>query len=175
VQKTTQTSNRWLKRAPALLFLAALSFLYFWFTRFKAPQHLDISTLALTTPSGSLLPATMYRDKAIILNFWAPWCGPCNLEAPWLQAVQDAHPQDLLVIGINDDPDTNDQMAEFAFRNGVRYPLVTKTSQVHDAVGALAGVPTTLYIDRTGRVVHTISGVVPRERIEQFTQDALKH
>jgi thiol-disulfide isomerase/thioredoxin len=163
------------KRWPALLLLAMLSVVYFWFTRFKAPKQVDVASLNLTTPDGHPLPDGLLKGKPVILNFWAPWCGPCNVEAPWLQAVQDRHAGDLVVVGVNDDPDTDDQIAEFAIRNDVRYPLVVKNGRVRDVVGTLAAVPTTLYIDRSGRVVHTITGAVPEPLMESFAEDALKN
>lgn len=158
-----------------MLFLGAVSFLYFWFIRFKAPEKLDVGALQLSTQDGHALPENKFRGKAVILNFWAPWCGPCNLEAPWLQGLQDKHPNDLLVIGVDEDPDTNDEIPEFAVRTGIRYPLVIKNVHVRNAIGTLAGVPTTFYVDRSGRVVHTITGAIPESLMETFAHDALEN
>lgn len=169
-----RAKNTWRSRIPVLLLFALLSLFYFWSVRFKAPKHVDIADLHLTMPDGKPLPASWFQGKAVILNFWAPWCGPCNLEAPWLQEIQSRHAQDLVVIGVNDDPSTNDQIAEFAIRNETRYPLVTTNARVHSVVGGLAGVPTTLYIDRNGAVVHTVTGAVPEARMESFANDAIR-
>lgn len=100
-------------------------------------------------------------------------CGPCNLAARSFQAIQDLHPSNLLVIGVNDDQDMNADIPEFAFRNNVHYPVVTRNGNVRDSIGTLAGGPTTFYIDRKGHVLHTITGAIPESLMETFAQDAI--
>jgi thiol-disulfide isomerase/thioredoxin len=39
-----------------------------------------------------------FRGKVILMNFWATWCTPCELEIPWLVEIQRAHPNDVVVL-----------------------------------------------------------------------------
>jgi Thiol-disulfide isomerase and thioredoxins len=163
------------RRWPAILFFVLLSLGFLWFTRFKAPQTLHVDQLALVTLAGHPLLASLYQNKAVILSLWAPWCGPCNLEAPWLEAVQQKFGGKLEVIGVDNDPDTYGQVPEFASRTGVTYPLVMHSSRIRSAIGTVAGVPTTFYIDRRGKVLHTVSGAIPQAEMERYANDIIDH
>ncbi len=41
------------------------------------------------------------KDKVVIIDFWATWCGPCIAAAPKLAALQNAHKDDLMVVGLS--------------------------------------------------------------------------
>lgn len=57
--------------------------------------------LAITTTDGATLRLSELRGRAVILDYWATWCGPCVREIPHLQKVADEFSQDLVVIGIS--------------------------------------------------------------------------
>lgn len=169
-QRNQPARRRW----PAMLFFGVFLLGSIWFSRFKAPHTVDVAALTLTSPDGRPLPKTLYEDKAVILNLWAPWCGPCNSEAPWLQAVQQKFAGRLLVVGVDTDSDTYSQIPEFASRTGAMYPLVATNTHIHDQIGTVAGVPTTFYIDRRGKVLHTVTGAIPQAVMEKYAKDIIK-
>lgn len=165
--------ERWARRIPALLLLAFVSFLYLRRQQFNAPKRVDVSALRLIELNGKPLPDSELHGKAVILNFWAPWCGPCRIETPWLQKLQAAHPNDLIVVGIVADPDTYPEAEAFMTKLGTSYPIVRKTAAVDTVFGAVTGLPTTFYIARQGQVVHTVSGLVPEMLMQHFANDAI--
>lgn len=99
------------------------------------------------------------RGRAVLLNFWASWCEPCRAEMPSLQALQQAHPQGLVVLAINY-KEAVPTVATFVQRQGWTLPIVT------DPEGALArrwGVgifPSSVLIDARGRVQAVVRGEV---------------
>jgi thiol-disulfide isomerase/thioredoxin len=45
----------------------------------------------VTTLDGRQISLTDYKGNALILSFWATWCGNCKLEMPWLTQLRDRY------------------------------------------------------------------------------------
>ena len=100
------------------------------------------------------------RGKAVVLNFWASWCGPCKDETPLLQkSWQRWEGKDVVFVGM-DVKDFRGDARSFVRRFGVTYP------NVYDGKGStvgrygVTGFPETYFIDASGRVVYRIAGPV---------------
>jgi thiol-disulfide isomerase/thioredoxin len=101
-----------------------------------------------------------FRDRPVLLNFWASWCGPCRIELPELEKLSGQLAETgLALLTIN--VDTNRQAAESYLRkSGVKVPVYRIASRDLQALG-LTGIPTTILLDRQGRVVQTYGGYGP--------------
>lgn len=165
--------SKWRSRLPAILFLCIASYIYFRTTVFRAPTHLNVTALNLQFLGGDPIAPSRFQNKAVILNFWAPWCGPCIVEMPALQRLQTAHSNDLLILGIVNDSDTYAEAAIFAATHGITYPILRKSSATTTAVGAVNTIPITLFIDRNGKVIHTAVGELSTARMEDYARDAI--
>jgi peroxiredoxin len=126
---------------------------------------------------GGELRLSSLRGKAVVLNVWASWCGPCKEEAPYLEEVwqRDRH-RDLVVVGI-DAKDFRADARRFARRYELSFPLVYDgPGDAIDGYG-VTGFPETFVIDREGKVVAGFAGAVSgddeRSRLESAIQDAL--
>lgn len=88
----------------------------------------------------------------VIVDFWAPWCGPCKMVAPTLDKLAKEYSGKLLVAKVN-----TDENAEWAGRYGVQ------------------GIPTMLFISG-GKIVHRQVGALPepvlRTVVTQFMEIA---
>ena len=100
------------------------------------------------------------RGKAVVLNFWASWCGPCKDETPLLQkSWQRWEGKGVVFVGVNV-KDFRGDARSFVRRFGVTYP------NVYDGKGStvgrygVTGFPETYFIDARGRVVYRIAGPV---------------
>lgn len=120
--------------------------------------------------NGDAVSSDDFDGRVLVVNFWYATCGPCIIEAPRLeQAYQSFVGQDVSFLGIN----TYDQPAtslSFARDNGVSYPSALA---VNDADLKLAfadktpinATPTTLVLDKQGRVAARIVGELPEASI----------
>ena len=129
---------------------------------------------SLASLDGKTLTLSDYRGKAVLLNFWATWCEPCKIEMPWFVELQKQYgPQGLQVLGVAmDDTDPKD-IADFAKKMGVNYPIVVGKEAVGDQYGGIPYLPSTFYIARDGKVLDRVYGLVSRSEIEGDIKKAL--
>lgn len=163
--------TRWRRHLPALIFLGLAVLLVLHSEVYFAPRHVDWSRLPLQKLDGSPLPADSLRGKAVLLNFWAPWCGPCREEMPWLQNLQNARPE-LAIVGLETDEDQYAEGLALARQAGLSFLLLRPSAAIRKTFGRPATIPTTLYISPSGKVVHTVTGIVPESVMLRYAQDA---
>ena len=74
---------------------------------FKTPlMDKPAPAFALNDLSGKKMSLSSYRGKALLINFWATWCGPCRVETPWLVELQNKYAtQGFEVLGIDTEGD----------------------------------------------------------------------
>ena len=109
------------------------------------------------TLDGTPLDMASLKGKVIVVNVWGSWCGPCKEEAPYLERVWEQNKdKDVAFVGI-DTRDNTPQAQAFVTDKQITYPsLVDDDSET--LLSKLAGivplqaVPTTVIIDRSGKV-----------------------
>jgi thiol-disulfide isomerase/thioredoxin len=118
---------------------------------------------------GGSYDLAQHRGEVVVVNFWASWCGPCRAEAPELAAVADAtKAQGVSFVGI-DVRDDRDKAIAFAERHGLNYPSVFdpggRTALDFAKVPPTA-IPSTLIVDRSGRIAALYTRALVREDLE---------
>jgi peroxiredoxin len=117
--------------------------------------------------NGTAVRLADYKGKVILLNVWATWCGPCELEIPELvEAYSKYKDKGVVVLGISlDDP--AETLREYAPKKQMNYPLLLWDDAFDEAYGPIVGVPITFFIGRDGTISRRHFGPVTKERIEQ--------
>jgi thiol-disulfide isomerase/thioredoxin len=133
--------------------------------------------------SGKKVSLSDYRGKAVLLNFWATWCGPCKLEIPWIIKLRDQYQsQGFEVLGIESDNFDDDPKGLAAYKAGVvksatalgiNYPVLLGGDTISKPYGGLDGLPNSFYVDRNGIVTQQIVGLADRDEIEANIKKAL--
>jgi thiol-disulfide isomerase/thioredoxin len=140
------------------------------------PKGSMAPAFALTSiPDGKSVPLASFRGKAVLLNFWATWCGPCKIEMPWLVDLQKKYgPQGLQIVGVAMDDTSSKEIADFAHKMGVNYVVLKGTEKVGDLYGGIDRLPLTYYLDRSGKVVDETVGLAGESVIEDAIKKALQ-
>ncbi|MFE9478970.1 TlpA disulfide reductase family protein [Streptomyces spororaveus] len=112
-----------------------------------------------------------FRGHVVVLNVWGSWCGPCRAEADDLQRIARQHrDQGVRFLGINTrDPDRA-AARSFVRAHGLGFP------SLHDPTGELLlrfppallnpqAIPSTLVIDRRGRIAVSIGGAITEDEL----------
>jgi peroxiredoxin len=139
---------------------------------------------ALEDLSGNLVSLSNYKGKAVLVNFWATWCGPCKLETPWLVDLRNQYAsQGFEILGIStDDIDRTDQkmfgkekkeIAAFVQQMHMPYPVLIDGDQLSKPYGGLDAMPTSFFLDRNGTIVAAQMGITSKEDIETNIRKAL--
>ncbi len=132
------------------------------------------------TEDGEKFSSQDIAGDVAVVNFWYAGCGPCRLEAPDLEAVWQKHqPDDVAFIGVNI-YDQADTAKAFAENYGITYPSLmdADTGEAKLAFAQVTPIqapPTTLVLDRQGRVAARIIGPIDGTSIlSTLIQDALE-
>jgi thiol-disulfide isomerase/thioredoxin len=112
---------------------------------------------------GKNLKLSDLRGKAVLLNFWATYCGPCKLEMPWFVELQKEYgPQGFQVVGVAMDDASTEDIAKFAKEMGVNYPILIGKESVGESYGGVNVLPTTFFVDRSGKLIAREFGLQSR-------------
>ncbi len=137
-----------------------------------APVELSGDTL-----DGEPWSAADVRGKVVVLNVWATWCPPCEAEAPELKKAAEAVEADgkpVVFMGINTRDNAASGRATIK-RQGIPYPSLDDREGL--LILALQGKaptpPTTLVLDRRGRIASRVVGEVTAPTLTGLVDDAL--
>jgi peroxiredoxin len=126
---------------------------------------------AAATPAGPLAPDFTLRSvdgrnlrlheqrgQVVLVNFWATWCGPCRIEMPHLNRLYDKYRDaGFVLLGVNVDDDPRSAAAA-ATKLGLRFPVLPDADKTVSRLYDLSAMPSTVLIDRDGRVRHVHRG-----------------
>lgn len=131
-------------------------------TAIAASERVDAPSLEGELMSGGTWSLAQERGRVVVLNVWASWCAPCRAEAPILQSLWEEYGDDgVSFIGLNtrDSPAT---ASSFEKAYGITYPSVVDSDgrlQLRfSGIAPPQAIPTTLVIDRDGKVAGRILG-----------------
>lgn len=142
------------------LLLAAAGLIFF--TSIHSALARRIDSIAFTTAgNGAVHRISDYRGKVVVLNIWATWCPPCRAEMPDLNRIANKwQGRDVVVLTLSDE--TWDAIGRYTSRFPMRTTVGHFTSaRPRTSLEALAfrGRPTTLVLDRAGRVRQQLIGM----------------
>ena len=155
--------------AGTALALGAVAFVFWWYFNESGgvagigggPAMLagtPARSYVVSDLSGKPDALERYRGRVVLLNLWASWCAPCRSETPSLERLYEAdRSHGFVVVGI-DEGESRRVAAAFAREMSLRYPILVDSDQLYGRAYASIGLPTSVVVDRNGRIVAGIDG-----------------
>ncbi len=129
----------------------------------------DPMGFTLSGLDGQKLQLGSLKGKVVILDFWATWCGPCRIQHPMYDQVQEKFKDrgDVVLLSIDCDEDHG---IVSGFLDQQKWPK----SRVYFEDGLqkllmVADIPTTIVFDKQGRVASRMNGFLPDSFVEQLS------
>ncbi|WP_224760604.1 MULTISPECIES: TlpA disulfide reductase family protein [unclassified Salinibacterium] len=148
-------------------------------TEIPEAQRTEAISFEGTTDAGEQVTSGDYADEVLVVNFWYAECPPCRVEAPDLQDVyEEFKPDGVEFLGVNLYNGAQGSLA-FARTYGITYPSVIEAGSPTPMLLAFAGkvspkaVPTTLVLDREGRIAARINGLVDPSVLSTLISDTV--
>ncbi|MFA4922867.1 MAG: TlpA disulfide reductase family protein [Ignavibacteriaceae bacterium] len=149
-------------------------FVMFMFSSNAFSQDKKAPDFSLKSVDGKTVKLSDYKNKVVVLDFWATWCPPCRKGIPDLIKLQKEFKNDLVVLGISLDADTKEDVPAFVKNYGINYPIVYGDESTAKLYGGISGIPTTFIINKKGMIVNKHIGLVPKETLAKEIKDLLK-
>ncbi|HEY4750461.1 MAG TPA: TlpA disulfide reductase family protein [Steroidobacteraceae bacterium] len=140
-------------RNPIAAFAAALAIAL---PVMAGPNAAPAPPFTLSARGGKDVSLAQYQGQVVMINFWASWCGPCRQEMPLLESIYKKYNKlGFTLLGVNVEPDSqaaDDWLKATPVSFPILYDKDSKVSKLYE----VAGMPSTVIIDRSGklRVLH---------------------
>jgi len=123
------------------------------------------------------------KGKVVIVNFWATWCEPCQIEIPWMIEFQKKYAdKGFTVLGVAMDDEGASVVSPFLQKEKfdvdgeklpINYPIVLGNDDITAKFGGILGLPTSFVVNRDGKIAKHIMGLVNHDDLEATIKENL--
>ena len=160
------------KRLVSLLLMAALCACSFSSLAAGSLSLGDVlPDFTVETADGGVftLSEALKEKKAVLINLWASWCGPCEMEFPYLQSAYESYDDMVAVIALSiEKSDTPEKLRAYAEEHGLTFPVGSDSAVKLSSAFGVQSIPTSIIIDQFGRVAFMEAGAQPS--VSAFTR-----
>jgi len=123
-----------------------------------------LKTSIVESYDGKHWPLSYFKDKVLVINFFASWCPPCIQELPDLQKLAKQFSGKVQFIGLAVDSPTQEVKA-LVEQFSLNYPIAQASASLMQMWGA-SSLPTTYLVNSTGQVVWSHQGAIHPAQLE---------
>lgn len=126
--------------------------------------------------AGKPVRLSDFLGTPVVLNFWASWCGPCQMEMPDFQAAYERYGQDVAFVMVNMTDGMRETMrsaAKFLVQTGYTMPVYYDTDTHAAWAYSVYSLPSTYFIDEEGHILSRKIGMIDAAGLEQGIQKIL--
>jgi thiol-disulfide isomerase/thioredoxin len=129
----------------------------------------DPAKFVLDGLDGNRLPLASLKGKIVILDFWATWCAPCRVQHPLYEEVRKrfANRGDVVLLSVDAD---EDRSVVSGFLETIQWDRVVYFETGLARTLQVANIPTTVILDKEGRVARRMNGFLPDRFVDQLTE-----
>jgi thiol-disulfide isomerase/thioredoxin len=124
------------------------------------PKAIPIEDFSVELAAGGRIRLTDLAGKAIFLNFWATWCGPCRMEMPSMETVYQELKNEGLEILAVDVQEGRKDVTDFITSYKLTFPAALDPAGNIAAIYGIEAFPTTYIIDRNGGIITRVIGAI---------------
>lgn len=131
----------------------------------------------LPTLDGTEVRLSSLRGRIVIIDFWATWCPPCEIQMPILDALwrdererREGSEPGLVVIGVSVDTLPGHEVETWVEERGFDYPIALGDQSLARDFGAI-GFPTLVVVDPEGRIHTRHVGVLSRAELDEIVAE----
>ncbi|WDL96831.1 TlpA family protein disulfide reductase [Alicyclobacillus sp. ALC3] len=118
---------------------------------------------------------SLLGKKPLIINAWASWCKPCNIETPDLVKLSKQYGQQVQFVGVNlTSLDSVAQAKAFVINYHIPYPILSDPQGMFDKTYGILSVPTTYVISSKGKVVDVHIGIMSKQLMQSLVKQAIQ-
>lgn len=119
--------------------------------------------------NGNEVHLSDYAGKPIVLNFWASWCGPCQMEMPdFHEKYLELHDEvNFLMVNMTTGRETMESATAFIEKNEYSFPVFYDTDSDAAMTYGAYSLPTTFFIDANGYAVAQATGAIDAETLQK--------
>lgn len=126
-----------------------------------------LSGFVMSDLTGNTWDLDEHHGKAVVINFWATWCPPCQQETPDLVSVANQYrDKGVDTVGVSLDQGGGQTVRDFAAKYHVPYPVLLPKAD-SPLVGQISTIPVTVLVDRRGRIARVYDGMISRTDLTQ--------
>lgn len=125
---------------------------------------------------GGTVAMSEYAGRPVLVSFFATWCMPCLAELPYLQQLSTEHP-DLQIVAIAMDQGGKAVLEPFVERYRVPWPVLLADKEIYEGrspFGHIVGIPATFLLDRRGRVVTAVLGMLDAKSFSPLVEQVIE-
>ena len=123
------------------------------FTAAAPGQPLPDFTVTTIDGGTFTLSEVLKEKKAVLVNLWATWCGPCRMEFPFMEAAYEQYSDRVEVIALSVEPtDDAGKLKDYAEAEGLTFPIGSAIGTHLTQTIVTSGIPVSVLVDRFGNI-----------------------